>query len=88
MDHDVIVDHFYGLVGNIMSCNVLIFSDEELPPEGTKHNYALHISIRCREDSLSNVLVNTGSLLNFIPKATLSKLDYQGNAEWGGSQSF
>ena len=31
-----------------------------------------------KEDALSNVLVDTGSLLNVLPKSTLSKLSYQG----------
>lgn len=39
---------------------------------------AIHISINCQEDALSNVLVDTGSSLNVIPKSTLSKLSYQG----------
>ena len=78
VDHDVTIDQFDGVVGNVMACNVLSFNDEELPPEGRKHNYALHISLRFREDSLSNDLVDIGSSLNVMPKATLSKLDYQG----------
>ena len=39
---------------------------------------ALHISMNCQEDVLSNVLVDTGSSLNVIPKSTLSNLSYQG----------
>lgn len=78
MDHDVIVDQFDGVVGNIMTCNVLSFVDEEMSREGSKHNYVLHISIRCREDYMSNVSVDTSYALNVMPKATLSKLDYQG----------
>ena len=68
MDHDVTVDQFDGVVRNITTCNILSFSDEELPPEGRKHNYALLISIRCGEVSLSNVLVDIGSSLNVMQK--------------------
>ncbi|KAI5444355.1 hypothetical protein KIW84_012838 [Lathyrus oleraceus] len=32
----------------------------------------------CRDDAMSNVLVDTGSSLNVLPKSTLSKLSYQG----------
>lgn len=78
VDHDVTVDYFDGVVGNITACNVLSFSDEELLLKGRKHNYALHSSMRCREDSLFNVLVDMGSSLNVIPKESLYKLDYQG----------
>ena len=48
-----------SIVGNITACNNLSFSDEELPEEGRNHNLALHISVNCKSDALSNVLVNT-----------------------------
>ncbi|KAI5428056.1 hypothetical protein KIW84_033173 [Lathyrus oleraceus] len=51
---------------------------EELPEEGRNHNLALHISMNYKEDALSNVLVDTGSSLNVLPKSTLSNLSYQG----------
>ncbi|KAI5400278.1 hypothetical protein KIW84_065262 [Lathyrus oleraceus] len=78
VEHDVIVDQFDHIVANITSCNNLSFCDEELPKEGRNHNLALHISMNCKEDALSNVLVETGSSLNVLPKSTLSKLSYQG----------
>ncbi|KAI5409968.1 hypothetical protein KIW84_055435 [Lathyrus oleraceus] len=56
----------------------LIKRNEELPEEGRNHNLALHISMNCKKDALSNVLVDTGSSLNVLPKSTLSKLSYQG----------
>jgi hypothetical protein len=34
--------------------------------------------MNCKEDALSNVLVDTGSSLIVLPKSTLSKLSYQG----------
>lgn len=76
VDHDVTTDQFDGIVGNITTYNVLSFSEEELPPEGRKHNYALYISIRCQEDSLFNILVDLSSSLNVMSKTTLPKLDY------------
>jgi hypothetical protein len=42
VDHDVTIDKFGGIVGNITTCNNLSFSDEELPEEGRNHNLALH----------------------------------------------
>ncbi|KAK2411686.1 hypothetical protein QL285_046942 [Trifolium repens] len=78
VDHDVTIDQFGGIVGNITTCNNLSFSDEELPEEGRNHNLALHISMNCQSDALSNVLVDTGSSLNVMPKATLARLSYQG----------
>ena len=78
MEQDVTVDQFDHIVANITSCNNLSFCDEELPEEGRNHNLALHILMNCKEDALSNVLVDTGSSLNVLPKSTLSKLSYQG----------
>jgi hypothetical protein len=77
VDHDVTIDRFGGIVGNITACNNLSFSDEELPEEGRNHNLALHISMNCQSDAFSNVLVDNGSSLNVMPKATLARLSYQ-----------
>ncbi|KAI5389534.1 hypothetical protein KIW84_074988 [Lathyrus oleraceus] len=75
VEHDVTVD---PIMDNITSCNNMSFCDEELPEEGRNHNLALHISMNCKEDALSNVLVDTGSSLNVLPKSTLSRHSYQG----------
>lgn len=77
VDNDVTIDQFDGIVANITVCNNLSFSDEELPEQGRDHNLALHISINCQEDALSNMLVDIGSSLNVLPKSTLYKLAYQ-----------
>ncbi|KAI5401542.1 hypothetical protein KIW84_066134 [Lathyrus oleraceus] len=61
MEHDLTVDQFDHIMANITSFNNLSFYDEELPEEGRNHNIALHISMNCKEDALSNVLVDTGS---------------------------
>lgn len=74
--HDVTIDQFIGVVGNITACNNLSFCDEKLHEEGINHNFALHICLNYQEDSLSSVLIYTCSLLNVIPKSTLAKLAY------------
>ncbi|XP_050891028.1 uncharacterized protein LOC127096507 [Lathyrus oleraceus] len=78
VDHDVMVGQFDGIVANITACSNLSFSNEELPEEGINYNMALNISINYMNDSLSSVLVDTGSSLNVIPKLTLSRLSLQG----------
>lgn len=78
VEQDITADQFNSVVGNITSCNGLGFCDEELPDEGKNHNFALHISANCQGDSLSNILIDTGSSLNVMPKSTLVKLKYQG----------
>ncbi|XP_073219742.1 uncharacterized protein [Cicer arietinum] len=76
--HDITVDQFDGVVGNITACNGLSFSDVELPAEGVEHNKALHISVKCHDHILARVLVDNGSSLNVMPKSTLSKLFVDG----------
>ncbi|XP_050919635.1 uncharacterized protein LOC127137195 [Lathyrus oleraceus] len=76
----ITVDQFDGVVANITACNTLSFSGEELPEDGQNHNRALHISVKCKDDALARVLVDTGSSLNVMPKKTLAKLSYQGPA--------
>ena len=88
MEHDVTVDEFDHIVANITFCNNLNFYDEELPEEGRNINLALHISMNCKDDALSNVLVDTGSSLNVMPKSTLSKMSYQGAPIRYNRQSF
>jgi hypothetical protein len=78
VEHDFTVVQFDHIVANITSCNNLSFYDEKLPEEGRNHNLALHISMNCKKDALSNVLVDTSSSLNVLLKSTLSKLSYQG----------
>jgi len=38
----------------------------------------LHISVNCKTDAFSNVLVDTGSSLNVLAKTTYDQLSYQG----------
>ena len=76
VDHDVTIEQFDSIVANITACNNLSFCDSDLPEEGRDHNLALHISMGCKDDAMSNVLVDTGSSLNVLPKSTLSKLLY------------
>ncbi|KAI5417669.1 hypothetical protein KIW84_042328 [Lathyrus oleraceus] len=78
IDHDVTIEQFDSIVANIIACNNLSFCDFDLPEEGRDHNLALHISMSCKDDAMSNVLVDTVSSLNVLPKSTLTKLSYQG----------
>ncbi|XP_050896495.1 uncharacterized protein LOC127103267 [Lathyrus oleraceus] len=78
VEQDITAEQFNNVVGSITSCNGLGFCDEELPEEGKNHNFALHISANFQGDSLSNILIDTGSSLNVMPKSTLLKLKYKG----------
>ncbi|KAI5400195.1 hypothetical protein KIW84_065209 [Lathyrus oleraceus] len=65
VEQDFTMDQFDHIVANIISCNNLSFCDEELPEEGRNHNLALHISMNCTEDALSNVLVDIGGPMRY-----------------------
>jgi hypothetical protein len=68
------VEKLEEIVGNIHANNHLTFTDDEIPVDGTGHNRALHISIKCMGYVLGRVLVDNGSSLNVMPKTTLIKL--------------
>ncbi|RDY03629.1 hypothetical protein CR513_12765, partial [Mucuna pruriens] len=62
------------MVNNITSRRHLTFSEEEVPAEQRGHNQSLHISVKCGDYMITRVLIDNGSSLNILPKATLEKL--------------
>jgi len=71
---DISVEGFGGIINNIMANNYLTFADEEIPVEDRGHNRVLHVSVKCLGHIVANVLIDNGSSLNVMPKATLDKL--------------
>ncbi|XP_070050449.1 uncharacterized protein [Nicotiana tomentosiformis] len=53
---------------------MITFSDDELPIEGTEHNRALYLTVKCDDFAVSRVLVDNGSSANICPLSTLQKL--------------
>ena len=78
MDHGVTIEQLDSIVANITACNNLSFCDAVLPEVGRNHNLALQISISCKDDAMSNMLVDTGSSLNVLPKSTLVNCHIRG----------
>ncbi|RDX60418.1 hypothetical protein CR513_61438, partial [Mucuna pruriens] len=74
MAHDITAEKFGNLVNNITSKGHLTFSDDEILAGGKSHNQPLHISVRCGGYMIARVLIDNGSSLNVLPKATLDKL--------------
>ena len=56
----------------------LTITEDEIPSDGRGHNKALHILVKCMDHFISRVLVDNGSSLNVMPKATLNKLPSNG----------
>src|SRR3954467_15356331 len=75
---DITVNQFDRMVANLTAGACLGFSDNELPLQGRSHNKALHISMQCGKAHLARVLIDTGSSLNVMPKATLDKIALEG----------
>ena len=73
---DISVEGFRGIINNIMTNNYLTFADEEIPVEGRGHNKALHVFAKCLDHIVAKVLIDNGSSLNVMPKATLDKLPF------------
>ncbi|KAK2428440.1 hypothetical protein QL285_026962 [Trifolium repens] len=78
VDQDITVAQFDVVCNNITESRCLGFLDAELPAEGHAHNKALHISMKCQDNTIARVLVDTGSSLNVMPKSTLLKLSLVG----------
>ena len=51
-------------------------ADKEIPVKGRGHNRALRVSVKCLEHIVAKVLIENGSSLNVMPKATLDKLPF------------
>ncbi|XP_022131653.1 uncharacterized protein LOC111004780 [Momordica charantia] len=74
VSQDITVDNLSNVVGNITASSSITFTDEEIPPESTRHTKPLHISVKCKNFLIAKVLVDNGSSLNIMPRSTLEKL--------------
>uniref|UniRef100_F6I5D1 Uncharacterized protein n=1 Tax=Vitis vinifera TaxID=29760 RepID=F6I5D1_VITVI len=54
----------------------IVFSDDDLPPEGSDHTRPLYISVGCSGRRVPSVLLDNGSALNVCPFATAIALGY------------
>ena len=72
---DISMEGFRGIVNNITANNYLTFATK-IPVEGRGHNRALHVSVKCLDHIVAKVLIDNGSSLNIMPKATLDKLSF------------
>ena len=68
------VNHLEKIVHKIFKVNRVTFSDDELPVEGTEHNRALYLTVKCEDSVVTRVLIDNGSSANICPLATLNKL--------------
>ncbi|XP_070004246.1 uncharacterized protein [Nicotiana sylvestris] len=68
------VNHLEKIANKIFEVNRVTFSDDELPVEGTEHNKALYLTVKCEDSMVTRVSVDNGSSSNICPLSTLNKL--------------
>ncbi|RVW86552.1 hypothetical protein CK203_045629 [Vitis vinifera] len=71
-------DHSRGTHSYDDGCRAtcIVFSDDDLPPEGSDHTRPLYISVGCSGRRVPSVLLDNGSALNVCPFATAIALGY------------
>ena len=74
----ITVNHLAKIANKIFEVNRVTFSDDEFPVEGTKHNRALYLTMKCEDSIVTQVLIDNGSSANICPLATLNKLKVDG----------
>ncbi|XP_019231752.1 PREDICTED: uncharacterized protein LOC109212557 [Nicotiana attenuata] len=68
------VNHLEKIANKIFEVNRVTFSDDELPVEGTEHNRALYLTVKCEDSVVTRALVDNGSSANTCLLSTLNKL--------------
>ncbi|XP_070014837.1 uncharacterized protein [Nicotiana sylvestris] len=68
------VNHLEKIANKIFEVNRVTFSDDELPVEGSEHNKAFYLTVKCEDSVITKVLVGNGSSANICPHSTLNKL--------------
>ncbi|XP_070003388.1 uncharacterized protein [Nicotiana sylvestris] len=72
------VNHLEKIANKVFKVNMITFSDNEFPMEGTEHNKALYLTVKCEDSMVTRVLVDNGSSANTCPLSTLNKLKVDG----------
>ena len=62
------------VIVGIATC--IVFSDDDLPPDGLDHTRLLYILVYCSGRRVPFVLLDNGSALNVCPLATTIALGY------------
>ena len=64
----------YFLIADRATC--IVFSDNDLPPDGSDHVCPLFINVACSGHRVSSVLLDNGSVLNVYPLVTAIALGF------------
>ncbi|XP_070026277.1 uncharacterized protein [Nicotiana sylvestris] len=72
--NEISVNHLETIANKIFEVNRVTFSDDDLPMEGTEHNKALYLTVKCEDSVITRTLVDNGSSANICPLSTLNQL--------------
>ncbi|XP_070040387.1 uncharacterized protein [Nicotiana tomentosiformis] len=70
----ITVNHLEKIANKIFKANMITFSDDELPMEGTEHNRDLYLIVKYEDSAVLRVLVDNHSSAIICPLSTLQKL--------------
>nr|XP_016504188.1 PREDICTED: uncharacterized protein LOC107822190 [Nicotiana tabacum] len=68
------VNHLETIATKMFEVNTIMFSDDELPIEGTTHNRGLYLTVKCEDSVVTRAFIDNGSSANIVPMSTLNKL--------------
>ncbi|XP_070022261.1 uncharacterized protein [Nicotiana sylvestris] len=74
VSNKISVNNLEKITNKIFEVNRVTFSDNELPVEGTEHNRALYLTVKCEDSVVTRVLIDNRSSANIYPLSTLNKL--------------
>ncbi|XP_070015193.1 uncharacterized protein [Nicotiana sylvestris] len=70
----ITMNHLEKISNEIFESKRITFSNDDLPLEGTEHNRALYLIVKCEDFVVTRMLVGNGSSANICPISTLNKL--------------
>ncbi len=68
------LEQILSIMGVTINESAIIFTTEDLPPEGGDHNRALYVTIDCMGSKVLKVLVDNRSSINVCPMRTAIKI--------------
>ncbi|XP_049414681.1 uncharacterized protein LOC125877430 [Solanum stenotomum] len=74
ISESITVGHLEKMANRKFEVNRITFTDDELPLEGSGHNKALHLTVKCEEHYVKRVMVDGGSGVDICPLSTIQRL--------------
>lgn len=72
-------ENFNHLISYILDSNVISFTNDDIPAEGTGHRKPLHIAVISSGYMVGGILIDGGYALNICPYDTLERMKVNPN---------